>query len=863
MLKKLSLKYLLYILLPVYVIFISISMHQFNERAAWIIKYPVEVLRETREMKTQVLEMQNIMPGLLATPDLSYDEIEEVFKRQEKLQNASFARVKELFQGDPDKLVAQQRAFDDIRRARREAARALNKNGSYDKAAKYYKQEVEPYVDAVYGSLNILSSWAEEQIQKVRIEMEHSAKINILLSIFFGSIIIITLAYADKRERDSNREIAAREKLFNQLSQNVDEIFIIAADARSFEYVTSNSKRIIDIEADALLRDAESLYKYLPDVDADWLKNILNSSEPLEGTVERDVNLENSGRVFKIYVYPINKVARKNERCIVAISDQTKAFRHQQALSAALENAHAASAAKSSFLSHMSHEIRTPMNAIIGMTTIAISKINDRARVEDCLGKIAESSRHLLGLINDVLDMSKIESGKLSINHEPFNLNRSIRNINNLVRPQVQARQQNFDILLEDVDEEDLLGDSLRLNQILLNILSNAIKFTPSGGNICLKIQQLNKGCNNVRMRFIISDTGIGMSEEFLQRIYKPFEQETTSTSVKYGGTGLGMSITSNLVTLMGGFISVKSKEGVGTTFTVELPFGLSEPTIVKKHNTLPPMKVLVVDDDYGTCEHASLLLNKMGLHVRWCLSGKEAVELAKEAHDAGEGFDVCFIDWKMHGMDGAETARRIREVVGTDMLIIIISAYDWSPIEDEARAAGVNDFIAKPFFASTLYDALVSATYRLGITNSEGTHAIDDHYDFTGKRVLLVEDNEFNREIGQEFLTMVNATVENAENGKEALDKFIASQPGYYDLILMDIQMPIMDGYEATRAIRSSSHPDAKTIRILAMTANAFSEDVANAVAAGMNGHIAKPIDINELYRLMKTHLGEVTPQV
>lgn len=580
---------------------------------------------------------------------------------------------------------------------------------------------------------------------------------------------------------------------------------------------------------------------------------MLSGSQKYDSIQEHTVVMENGSRVFRINVYPIRD--GRGQRAIVAIQDKTIDFQRQQALSDALENAHAASVAKSSFLSHMSHEIRTPMNAIIGMTTIALSKITNQERVQDCLVKIAESSRHLLRLINDVLDMSKIENGKLSISHEPFSLPMSIQNINNLVRPQAEDRQLAFDIFLENVDEEELLGDPLRLNQILLNILSNSLKFTPAGGTLTLKVKQLKKKNDSVRLAFILSDTGIGMSQEFLKRLYMPFEQATASTTAKYGGTGLGMSITFNLITLMGGTIHVESTEGVGTTFTVELPFGYKEKK-ADRSDTLPQLKVLVVDDDLGTCEHASLLLEKMGLAVQWCTSGREAVEKVREAHNAAAGFDVCFIDWQMPEMDGAEAAKRIREVAGEDMLIIIISAYDWSPIEEKARQAGVNDFVAKPFFASTLYNVLLATTQRYGVVNAPDRPKGAESYDFTGRRILLVEDNEFNREIGQEFLGMVNATVENAENGKEAVEKFTASEPGYYDLILMDVQMPIMDGYEATKAIRASGHPNAREIHILAMTANAFSEDVANAIACGMNGHIAKPIDINELYRQIYSHV-------
>ena len=860
--KKLHWKYLLYVLMVAYVLFVGTNMYQFNAMMEFVRQYPAEVSRETREMKTRVLEMRNTMPGLLSSPELTLDDIENIFTQQDDAQDRSLAKVRELLPEEQDKLDAVRQAFTDIRQVRRDAARTLQDNSDYNRAMEHYKRDIEPYAAKVHDALDDVFQVSENMTQRIQDEMLRRTNITILLSVIWGCAIIGALIYADRREQIKNREIAYREGLFSQLSQNVDEVFMIASDSRTFEYVSPNCIRLISLAASEISRTPEKLYTFLPPADGEWLKNILDSGDPPAGTAERDVHLEAYGKFYKIGVYSICMPSHRQERFIVTIIDQTGSFLHQQALNDALKNAHAASAAKSSFLSHMSHEIRTPLNAIIGMTTIAANRLDDRSRVADCLGKIAGSSRHLLELVNDVLDMSKIESGKLSISHEPFNLRSSIQNINNLIRPQAQARQLDFDIFLTGVDEEELCGDSLRLNQILLNILSNALKFTPRGGSIRLEIMQLAKKRNTIRLRFIISDTGIGMSEDFLQRLYQPFEQASASTAARYGGTGLGMPITSNLVSLMGGVISVRSREGEGTTFAVELPFGLSE-RAAEKHDSLPPLRVLIVDDDHGTCEHAALLLERMGLHPRWTLSGREAVDIAKAAHEAGSGYEVCLIDWKMPGMDGAETARNIRGVVGDDVLIIIISAYDWGPIEEEARSAGVDGFIAKPFFSSTLYDALLSSTQRLRVTAGDGPHSAGPEYDFSGRRILLVEDNEFNREIGQEFLGMANAAVEHAENGREAVDRFTASAPGYSDMKLMDVQMPVMNGHEATRAIRASGHPDARDIPILAMTADAFSEDVAAAAAAGMNGHLAKPVNINDLYRLMDMHLKKRTRQV
>lgn len=855
MLKNLFWKYFPYVLLAVYVLITSFILIQINDRMDYMLKYPVRVSQEARDMVTRLREMQHTMQGLLSTPNLTYHEIEDVLKLQENSQDNSLAIISELFQGSPQVVKTLTDEFQKVRILRRKAAEELVGNSDLNRVKDVYESDIAPQVEILYSALNNVLDSATSIIQKQKQETKDRMRAGIFITLATGAFIAFAFFMAAKRENAKNRQLVTRDRLFNQLSHNVDEVFVIASRANKFDFVSSNSKRLIGIKDSDIIADPARLYAFMPSTDAEWMQKSLDEGS-LRKPESRDLVIHNGNRFFKLSLSPIHD-KRINTGCVVVLRDQTQEMEYQQALRDALENARVASQAKSSFLSHMSHEIRTPMNAIIGMTTIALSKQGNPERVEDCLCKIAESSRHLLGLINDILDMSKIENGKLSISRDPFSLPHCIQNINDLIRPQAQNKQLNFEIRQENVDQEQLLGDELRLNQILLNILSNALKFTPAGGTIVLTIAQLSKKHNSVRMRFVIRDNGIGMSEDFLKHIYDPFEQARQTTTSKYGGTGLGMSITFNLISLMGGTIHVDSKEGEGSAFTVELPFRYNDSTgDIKKG--LPPLKVLVVDDDHDTCEHASLILEKMGLAVRWCTSGLEAVKLVREALAAGEGYDVCFIDWKMPDMDGAETAKQIRAEVGPDLLIIIISAYDWNPIEAEARAAGVNDFVPKPFFASTLYNALVSATRALGHAESNTDEIHSDAYDFTGKRILLVEDNEFNREIANEFLEMVHATVENAEHGREAVDTFTSSAPGYYDVILMDVQMPIMNGYEATRAIRESTHPDAKTISIIAMTANAFREDVADATAAGMNGHIAKPIDVNALYKTIQEQLDK-----
>lgn len=507
-----------------------------------------------------------------------------------------------------------------------------------------------------------------------------------------------------------------------------------------------------------------------------------------------------------------------------------------------------ASQAKSEFLSNMSHDIRTPMNAILGMTGIAISNIDNTMKVQDCLKKITLSGRHLLGLINDILDMSKIESGKLTLSEELVCLPEIMEGIVNIVQPQVKERQQHFDIFIYDVTEENIYCDSVRLNQMLLNLLSNAIKFTPEGGQISISLKEEDspKGEDYVRVHLYVKDSGIGMTPEFMGKIFETFTREDSKRVQRTEGTGLGMAITKHIVDAMGGSIDVKSELGEGTEFHVILD--LEKAVVQEEDMILPSFKMLLVDDDKEICESAAQSLTSIGIDADWTLDGESAVRMAEDKHARHEDYQVILLDWKMPGLDGIETARIIRSKLGDEVPILLISAYDWSDIEQEARKAGVTGFISKPLFKSTLFHGLKHYTEN---TSQPLERSAAGRKDFGGAKILVAEDNELNWEIANDLFSEFGMELEWAENGKICVDKFDQSPVGYYKAILMDIRMPIMTGYEATRSIRSMERADAD-IPIIAMTADAFLEDVKKCFECGMNSHVAKPIDVKEVIKLL-----------
>ena len=698
------------------------------------------------------------------------------------------------------------------------------------------------------------------------------------ISILAIVIILVVIGLARRRQRAAEEAIQKREKyqlqILAALSQDYSMIYYVDLD-RDQSKAVRQEKGLWDIPNvnDPLNhRYSEAMQGFLDTyVKPDSKEPLLELCDPQavirrfqeeKGFTVRYRILPNqrNQEFFEMHFVDVSESGQEHAmvlgiRCVdeAVHEEQTQ----KQLLQDALEAANRASAAKSDFMSKMSHDIRTPMNAIIGMTAIAAAHAENPDRVRDALGKISSSSRHLLGLINEVLDMSKLESGTISLAAEAFSLSELLNNMLLMIQPQIKAHRHNLQVHIQDIQHEDVIGDSLRIQQVFLNLMSNAVKYTPDGGEISFTVREQAvptsaTGC----YEFIVEDNGMGMSEEYLTHIFEPFSRAEDLRISKIQGTGLGMAIAQNIVHMMNGSITVESQLGKGSKFTVTIYLRLQDAQDIDT-SELADLSVLVVDDDDCACQSLCAMLDEIGMRSEGCTSGQEAVKAVQRAMNTALPFYAAILDWKMPGMNGLDTARAIKRLVGDTLPIIILSAYDWSDIEMEARAAGVDAFLSKPVFKSGLIRTFKSL--RNEAPEEPGQSSPLEpllQNDFSGRRVLLVEDNDLNREIAREVLEMARLTVEEAENGQIAVDLFSASQPGYYSLILMDIQMPVMNGYDAAAAIRALKRPDALRVPILAMTANAFVEDIQAAKAAGMNEHLAKPIDFETLGSALKKYL-------
>ena len=672
-------------------------------------------------------------------------------------------------------------------------------------------------------------------------------------------LMVLLIALIVHRSRDALRrrdtEILYRDELFTRLSRNVDDVFfMLDAETSRTDYVSPNIERLLGVPLKQVQQDIRALRALHPKDSPDHDKNFLAGIQCGEQSEwDADYAHQQTGERRWFHIVAMGSEVAGRTKYILVMSDRTADRKINQALSEAVAAAEAASRAKSTFLSNMSHDIRTPMNAIIGFTTLAVSNIDNQERVKDYLTKTLSSSRHLLALINDILDMSRIESGKLHLEETEVNLAEMLHDIKTIVSGQIYAKQLELYMDALDVADEDVYCDRTRLGQILLNLLSNAIKFTPAGGTVSVRIRQLAGTVRDcAQYEFRVRDNGIGMSPEFAQKIFEPFERERTSTVSRIQGTGLGMAITRNIVEMMGGTIKVQTEKNRGTEFIICLPLRVQTGSRrEEKIAELAGLKALVVDDDFNTCDSVAKLLTRVGMRAEWTLSGREAVLRARQSIELGDPCRAYIIDWRLPDMNGIEVTRQIRSL-NDDTPIIILTAYDWSDIEAEAKAAGVTAFCSKPMFLSDLRDTLLTAIGHMQ-TVEEQDILPGKNADFRGRHILLVEDNELNREIAMTILHEYGFLVDIAENGAVAVEKVRTSDPGRYDLVLMDVQMPVMDGYTATQRIRALKDPARAAVPIVAMTANVFEEERKQAFDCGMNGFLSKPIVVEELIDALK----------
>jgi len=672
-----------------------------------------------------------------------------------------------------------------------------------------------------------------------------------LLLLFICAVFILLICRTQQELLAKDRAIDYQTQLFDSftsyLSGNTDDIYMIF-DTRTeqLDYVSPNVTRVLGVEPEEVL---DALYAQDMAADAGAAEAYYAEVHALTpGQSARSRNTERVNAVTGEHRYFL-----ENSRCVLiqgtakrvgCLSDRTRERKAQNDLAEALHMAQAANAAKSAFLSSVSHDIRTPMNAIIGFLALMRNEADNPAMVLEYNKRIDSASQHLLGLINDVLDMNKIESGSATLNLTELELAAVIEEINTIIRPQARAKNQTFTIVAPPVRHEHLQGDKLRINQILINLLSNAVKYTQAGGTITMRVEELSQVVDSYsRIRFTVSDNGMGMSEEYQKVLFDPFTREETKAACEIQGTGLGMAITKSLVDLMGGSIHVESEPGRGSTFTVELELYIQEkeddPQFWTDHSVA---RIIVTDDDEDVCKGIVKTLSRAGVAADYATDGHTAVRMMRENREAGRPYDVILLDWKMPDLNGLETARLIRKNYSQKIPILLLTAYDWSEIEDEAMEIGVSHFLPKPFFMSSFKSAI-----RRVMGSQKKPEQLQDNA-VQGMNILVVDDIEVNQIILVKILSTLGASCDVAGNGQEAVEKFETSRPGTYDLILMDVQMPVMDGYAATRAIRTSSHPSAGTVPVIAMTANAFVDDVRDALASGMDAHIAKPVQIETL---------------
>lgn len=691
----------------------------------------------------------------------------------------------------------------------------------------------------------------------LRESSEVQKMIQVMLIVFILTCCVAAIVFAAWVVRKTKRhESKYREALFANISSNLDSAFLIyEKETRKTVFVSENTKRLFGIDRGWLAEDVRRLFDWCKIPEDDEIRKIFLNGD-LEKADVREVCIENelgeTSRMIRLELIPADLGQE-----LAVLTDITGDKHIQRSLIEAMNNAEAANNAKNDFLSAMSHDLRTPINGIVGMTTIAATHLDDKNRVRDCLDKISESTAHLLSLINEVLDMSQLESGRIELSSEPFNIAELLQNVLNVNYPGIQQKNQTVKVHIKLMEHERVIGDPVRLTRITANLISNAIKYTKSGGEITLLLREKEAmihgyGCYEL----VVQDNGIGMSPEFMERLFMPFEREEDVRLSRIQGTGLGLSIVKNMVERMMGSIHCESEKGVGTTFTVTVNLRLDENSDEAKQ--LKGLPVLVVDDDVTACQNVSEILKSIGMHAEWTDDSLQAIELVKQRHDRSDDYLAVILDWKMPGMDGIETVRRIRNDIAKDVPIIILTAYEWGRIEAEAKEAGVDGFLSKPVYKTKLMQKMTEILDgKIDVIDSPLNFSLKDR-NIDGK-VLLVEDNDLNMEIAVELLRIIGIEADCAENGAVAVKRFADSKVGTYKLIFMDIQMPRMNGYDATRAIRNMEREDSKTVAIVAMTADAFKKDEQLAFEAGMNEHLSKPISCERLSQVLYHYLCEL----
>ncbi|MEA5003991.1 MAG: response regulator [Christensenella sp.] len=823
-----------------------------------IYQQPYAVNEAAWKMRLHILYARNTMLNML-TDDRFFDNQKENLDQlyEHRKQHPAIERVlEEQYKGYPKTITTLINDFNMMRSLHDYCIELIYQGKTNEARAILYGEAYPIYREAD----KLIAQVIEESQQDIADYVERTNQLNDqtnFMALVWGSaLILLTILLSTLSVRTiskRNEDIYHNDMLFKIISENVDDVFMIydCVD-KKVEFLSENAERILGLQVDDFKRNMWISRSFFSDEEFDKIRKAqerVNNREIVEyDFIMRDPKTKTEKEMHS-RLYPIieDGVIVKH---VFVTSDLTAEKASKRMLESALDVAQSANEAKRQFLSRMSHEIRTPLNTIIGLIEVMKNACEAEKKPNNDLKKINIAAQHLLELINDLLDMSKIESGKMEFEEREFSLNVMLSEIAMIMEPKMEEKNQIFDVMLRDVINDRFVGAELRIRQVLLNFLSNAVKFTPEGGKIKVKIRQLAQRGDEACLSFSVKDNGIGMSEEFMDRIFLPFEQENAGISHTYGGTGLGMALSKSFVETMGGEIEVQSAEGKGSTFSFNLWLKFADAPLSDRETleTFKGLRVLLVDDEEEMRDHLRLICEQLGIASEIAESGAGAVHMIK---NAAEPFDIAFVDLYMPDVDGIRTTQWIKNEAKNDIRVVLMSAYDYKRVEQEARDAGVDAFLTKPVLRESMYQVVGDLE-----GGSEAAQENEPSADFSGKRMLLVDDSELNREIGQALSEHVGFEVETAEDGKQAVDMFMDAEPGYYDVIMMDVQMPVLNGYEATQAIRMSGKADAKDIVILAMTANSFKEDVAESIKNGMDAHIAKPIDAKVVFAILKDYL-------